>query len=82
MVKHICLCNFAIHDLVSRVYYTQLYFTIYGGVPWLSGRLEIKGLLVQALQSVVSLRNTPYPLLGTGSTQEDRKSSQHVLTGM
>ena len=41
----------------------------------------IQGLLVQLLQGhcVVSLSKICFPLLGTGSTQEDRKSSLHGL---
>ena len=48
---------------------------------WYSVRLRIEGLLVRDSlwrnHSVVSLRNTLYPMLSTGSILEDRKSSQH-----
>ena len=43
-------------------------------------RLEIEGLLVGQTHCVnVYLSKTLYLLLDTGSTQEDRKSSQHDL---
>ena len=49
------------------------------GAQWLSGsvRLGIKRLLVWTHQSccVVSLKKTLYPLLSTGTFQEERNSS-------
>ena len=66
----------------------QLLFLIaYCGAQWLSWygvRLGIEGLLVRdshqqshCVTCVVSSSKTFYPLLSTGLTQEERKSSQH-----
>ena len=52
------------------------------GPRWLSGRVldlrsRVCGFEPQQRHCIVSLSKTHYPLLKTGSTQEDRKSSWH-----
>ena len=50
-------------------------------LSWYCIRMRIEGLLVRDSpwqgHSVVSLNNTLYPLLSTGSILEDRKLSRH-----
>ena len=68
--------------LVSNCYDNQFYYTtaLYelGAAQWSSVRHEMKGSLVRDLRPEALFcvfEQTLYPLLRTGSTQEDRKAS-------
>ena len=54
---------------------------VYGGARWLSGRVFDYGCWFEThwRHCAVSLCKIVYPLLSTGSTQEDMKSSRHDL---